>query len=133
MLSRKKPMVRKRKVVRLLLPMVPKATGKMQCKKGPARDEKHLNWVRKQRCLICGVMFCGFGLPAIHAHHVRCITPRSMGKRVSDYFTVPLCSEHHAQLHQGKEEMFWWGYGVNPKQFIDSSEAGRLALEALES
>jgi hypothetical protein len=28
--------------------------------------------------------------------------------KVSDEFTVPLCRDHHRQLHQAGNEMAWW-------------------------
>ena len=34
--------------------------------------------------------------------------PRALGRKVSDEFTVPLCREHHLQLHQHGNEAAWW-------------------------
>jgi hypothetical protein len=34
--------------------------------------------------------------------------PRSLGRKVSDEFTVPLCRDHHHQLHRHGNEMAWW-------------------------
>jgi hypothetical protein len=31
-----------------------------------------------------------------------------MGRKVSDEFTVPLCRDHHAQLHRHGNEPAWW-------------------------
>jgi hypothetical protein len=31
-----------------------------------------------------------------------------LGLKVSDEFTVPLCRDHHQQLHQAGNEMAWW-------------------------
>jgi hypothetical protein len=34
--------------------------------------------------------------------------PRSLERKVSDEFTVPLCRDHHRQLHQCGNEVAWW-------------------------
>jgi hypothetical protein len=37
--------------------------------------------------------------------HLRFAQPRGLGQKVSDEFTVPLCREHHRELHRaGKEQ-----------------------------
>jgi hypothetical protein len=33
--------------------------------------------------------------------------PRALGLKVSDEFTVPLCRDHHQQLHQAGNEVAW--------------------------
>jgi DNA recombination protein Rad52 len=65
------------------------------------RDEDHLRLVAKQPCLICG------RLPS-HAHHLRFVQPRALGKKVSDEWTVPLCVLHHRALHDVGDEEKWW-------------------------
>ncbi len=73
------------------------------------RDEDHLRFVASQACLICGRK------PA-HAHHLRFAQPRSMGSKVSDEWTVPLCFLHHRALHDvGSEEAWWSEKGIDPK------------------
>lgn len=66
----------------------------------PVRDPKHLAFVRTLPCLICGAY-------GVDAHHIRAFQPRTMGKRVGDDSTVPLCRACHDELHRGKEEAFW--------------------------
>jgi hypothetical protein len=34
--------------------------------------------------------------------------PRSLGRKVSDEFTVPLCRKHHQELHRHGNERAWW-------------------------
>src|SRR5438105_13559929 len=34
--------------------------------------------------------------------------PRSLGLKVSDEFTVPVCREQHHELHRHGSEMAWW-------------------------
>ena len=65
------------------------------------RDKAHLRFVASQPCLICGRQ------PS-DPHHLRFAQPRALGLKVSDEFTVPLCREHHQQLHQAGNEVAWW-------------------------
>lgn len=65
------------------------------------RDKDHLQFVASQPCLVCRQ------LPS-DAHHLRFAQPRALGLKVSDEFTVPLCRDHHQQLHQAGNEVGWW-------------------------
>ena len=70
------------------------------------RDREHLQFVATQPCLICGRQ-------PTQAHHVRFAQPRALAMKVSDEFTVPLCTTHHDQLHRsGDERAFWINNGV---------------------
>ena len=80
-----------------------------------ARDTAHLQFVASLPCLVCG------RTPS-QAHHLRFAQPRSMGSKVSDEWTVPLCLLHHRALHDVGSEEKWW-----TEQRIDArSEAQRL-------
>jgi ERF superfamily len=65
------------------------------------RNKRHLAFVGAQPCLICKRSPCD-------AHHLKFAQPRSLGRKVSDEYTVPLCREHHQQLHRHGNEMAWW-------------------------
>jgi hypothetical protein len=65
------------------------------------RDKAHLGFVRSQPCLVCGQQ------PS-DPHHLQFAQPRALGLKVSDEFTVPLCRNHHQQLHQAGNEVAWW-------------------------
>ena len=79
------------------------------------RDEKHRQFVATLPCLVCA------RTPS-QAHHLRFAQPRSMGSKVSDEFTVPLCGIHHRALHDvGDEEQWWQEHGIDAK-----GEAERL-------
>ena len=65
------------------------------------RDKTHLRFVGSHPCLVCGRQ------PS-DAHHLRFAQPRALGMKVSDEFTVPLCREHHRQLHHAGNELAWW-------------------------
>ena len=65
------------------------------------RDKTHLRFVASKPCLICGHQPCD-------PHHLRFAQPRALGLKVSDEFTVPLCRNHHRELHQVGNELAWW-------------------------
>ena len=65
------------------------------------RDKDHLRFVASQQCLVCG-------REPSDPHHLRFAQPRALGLKVSDEFTVPLCRDHHQQLHQAGNELAWW-------------------------
>jgi hypothetical protein len=72
------------------------------------RDKEHLTFVSRQPCLLCGRQ------PA-DAHHLRFVQGATLGRKVSDEFTVPLCRMHHRELHRGGEEAKWWtSAGIEP-------------------
>jgi hypothetical protein len=65
------------------------------------RDKAHLRFVASQPCLICGRQ------PS-DPHHLCFAQPRALCLKVSNEFTVPLCRDHHQQLHQAGNEVAWW-------------------------
>ena len=72
------------------------------------RDKEHLRHVASQPCLVCGRS------PG-HAHHVRFVQPRAIGRKVSDEWVVPLCATHHRSLHTvGDEEKWRKTRGIDP-------------------
>ena len=66
-----------------------------------ARNKTHLRFVAAQPCLVCQRSPCD-------PHHLKFAQPRTLGRKVSDEFTVPLCREHHHQLHRSGNESAWW-------------------------
>jgi hypothetical protein len=65
------------------------------------RNKAHLAFVGAQPCLVCR------RIPS-DAHHLKFAQSRALGRKVSDEFTVPLCREHHYELHRHGNEMAWW-------------------------
>lgn len=65
------------------------------------RSKVHLMFVREQPCLVCQQTPCD-------AHHLRFAQPSTLGRKVSDEFTVPLCRFHHHELHRYGNERAWW-------------------------
>jgi ERF superfamily len=65
------------------------------------RNKAHLIFVAAQACLICQ------RTPS-DPHHLKFAQPHALGRKVSDEFTVPLCREHHQELHRHGNEAAWW-------------------------
>jgi hypothetical protein len=70
-------------------------------KPGRKRSKAHLAFVAAQPCLVCRARPCD-------AHHLKIARPRALGRKVSDEFTVPLCRQHHRELHRHGHEANWW-------------------------
>ncbi len=71
------------------------------------RSAAHMNFVRKHDCIVDDC-----SKDAIHAHHVRLGTDGAAGRKPSDYYTVPLCSDHHEEIHKKGEQTFQDKYGI---------------------
>jgi hypothetical protein len=65
------------------------------------RNKAHRAFVAAHPCLVCQRSPCD-------AHHLKFAQPRSLGRKVSDEFTVPLCRDHHRELHRFGNEIAWW-------------------------
>ena len=58
----------------------------------PVRDDSYRRWIRSWPCLVCSTR------RRIEAAHTG---PHGIGQKASDSSCIPLCHEHHAELHQG--------------------------------
>jgi hypothetical protein len=85
-----------------------RSTVRPQTKPLRQRSKEHLAFVAAQPCLICQRTPCD-------AHHLKFAQPKALGRKVSDEFTVPLCRDHHHQLHRhGNERAFWANLKLAP-------------------
>lgn len=93
------------------------------------RNKSHLAFVAAQPCMVCRKKPCD-------AHHLKYAQPRALGRKVSDEFTVPLCREHHAELHRHGNERAWWvNAGLAPLERAAElwDETQRREAEELEA
>jgi hypothetical protein len=65
------------------------------------RNKAHLAFVASRPCLVCRRSPCD-------PHHLKFAQPRALGRKVSDEYTVPLCRDHHQDLHRHGNELAWW-------------------------
>jgi Rad52/22 family double-strand break repair protein len=84
------------------------------------RDRAHLEFVATQPCLICG-------RKPTQAHHLRFAQPRAMALKVSDEFTVPLCTIHHDQLHRTSDEPAFWARNGVPEPLKHAAKLWKLS------
>ena len=77
-------------------------------------DKEHLRFVASRPCLICRTN------QDIIAHHIKMANARickpqssNIGMKADDRYTLPLCWQHHEQLHAMGEKKFWGSYDVD--------------------
>lgn len=74
----------------------PDAPGSFMLKPKRRRweNEKYTRWVKSQQCMCCNN-------PADDPHHLIGHGQGGMGTKAHDLFVIPLCREHHDELHAG--------------------------------
>jgi hypothetical protein len=90
------------------------------------RSKAHLAHVRAQPCVVC---------QPCDAHHLKFAQARALGRKVSDEFTVPICREHHIELHHHGNEISWWAnLQISPleiaKELWDTSPIHEVSVVA---
>jgi hypothetical protein len=92
------------------------------------RNPTYRQWLRDRGCSIPG---CGGG--DMHAHHWRTPSNGGMGMKPGDHYCLPLCADHHQQLHD-KGKLTWAeavGWGAMDEWDVDSV-ALRICMALLE-
>jgi hypothetical protein len=87
------------------------------------RDQRYLAFVRGKPCLVCG-------MPG-DSHHIQYAQPRGLGRKTGDQYAVPVCREHHMNIHVGGiPERTWWALrGIDPMVWAEQSYAAFLKEE----
>ena len=77
-------------------------------------SKKHLTFVAGRPCLICRTTH------GVQAHHIKMADGRigkpqssGIGMKSDDRYTLPLCWQHHQQLHAVGERKFWGCFHVD--------------------
>jgi hypothetical protein len=78
----------------------------------PSRDSAYLHFIRECTCCLCE-------RPAVDAHHPRIglvdgDSGPGMAQRAQDRWALPLCRDHHLELHAMSEREFWASYHIDP-------------------
>lgn len=96
---------------------------KSQKKGRKAEDTKHRNMLRKMACCLCGswVGVTWHHLLRIDKEYLAKFPERwghSMGKRAHDFWTIPVCTKCHSEIHDkdGNEKRVLGRWGVIGEQ-----------------
>ena len=85
----------------------------MKVKERPqVRCASHLRWIRGFECSVANEFCEG----RIEAAHVRRNTDGGASVKPSDYWTIPLCSNHHRIQHNRGERAFEKDFGINMRE-----------------
>ena len=85
-----------------------------------AAEKRHMAAVSALGCCVC--RRSGYGATPAHVHHIR--TGIGMGRRASDFETIPLCPEHHqgnTGIHGMGRKAFERKYNVTELQLLDET------------
>lgn len=72
-------------------------------------DEKYLEHIRTQPCMICGIQHRS------EAHHLKDMELCGMGQKAPDAFAIPLCHQCHMNVAHGtgfKESLRWLPFDI---------------------
>lgn len=93
-------------------------------KDNPVRDKKYRDWVESQPCMICSVE------PAGDCHHGISLGygEGGMGTKACDLLSMPLCREHHQQMHRnsGMQKDQWRYIAKTLQKAIKAGVVSRL-------
>ena len=76
-------------------------------KKQTARSVEYLDYIQTLGCAICGQQ--------AEPHHAE---TGGVGMKCSDYLTIPLCRQHHNEIHQIGKLTFQRKYGIDIKSIM---------------
>jgi hypothetical protein len=81
-------------------------------------NNAHLDFIRSLPCICCG------DNTATEAAHIRSAdaslakSATGIGIKPDDFWTLPLCSRHHREQHEGNERQFWQvRVGIDPFKY----------------
>lgn len=83
-----------------MLPRVDTRPRRQNSKKADyaRRSPEHLQWLGGRPCCVGRREGCGGKIEAAHVDHAG---GKGIGIKVHDWKAVPLCADHHAELHRG--------------------------------
>ncbi len=97
----------------------PARIPKKRAQSGRWRSQAHCDFVRSHECIVGGCH-----ARPIEVAHVRIGSDAGMGRKPSDWFTVSMCQDHHAESHRIGERSFEKAHGVDLHQLAEQFVAG---------
>ena len=90
------------------------------------RSKKYLDYIKRKKCLACQK-----GIITTEPHHVSIPgSGRGVGKKGSDYHTIPLCRNHHRSYHYNGRESFCEDFNIHlEREIIRLNQEYIAALE----
>ncbi len=89
------------------------------------RSPEYLKYIRGKKCLVCE------SNQKAEPHHVSIPgSGRGVGKKGSDYHTIPLCRSHHRIYHNGGRDSFCEDFNIHlEREIIRLNQEYIAALE----
>lgn len=94
--------------------MLPRRIPKPKRRSERWRSQAHCNFVRQHECCVPGCVE-----RPIEVAHVRRGSDGGMGKKPSDWNTLSLCRDHHAEQHRLGEQSFEKRHGIDMRRLAD--------------
>lgn len=87
--------------------MLPRRIPKDRTRSDRWRSQAHCTFVRSHECCVPGCTE-----RPIEVAHIRKGSDAGMGRKPSDWFTISLCRDHHAEQHSVGETSFEVKHGI---------------------
>lgn len=96
---------------------IPRETVSWQRKTRPGDSRQHTRWIKTLPCVVCGA-------PADDPHHLLGNmdgSPKGMGMKNEDRWTVPVCRKDHNAAHStGNDEAWFAGLGIDARSLASA-------------
>jgi hypothetical protein len=82
----------------------------MNFKQKTVRDKKYISWLKTLPCLLCG--------KESEPHHVNVKGFGGKGIKTADQRSIPVCHEHHMEIHNNGRDSFATKYNLDYENII---------------
>lgn len=94
--------------------MLPQRIPKKKNRSERWRSQAHCSFVRSHHCIVPGCQ----QMP-IEVAHIRHGSDAGTGRKPSDFYTVSMCRDHHAEQHRIGERSFEKAHAINLHALAD--------------